>query len=191
MGEVLAIFLLFALLFTVVVLIPASGLWWLAYSLHRQQHYRSARAFQGLFVCFVGGYIYLQYSWFFPPDSTFETEFVQITGLDFPESGEILEGDESGLDPHGDYSSCAKMEVDRPNYKRLFHAISTDTSFNSTHFTADTSFVMSVEFRQVTRGVNASNYYRTFSKGVSNKNTYRFVGFLRDGRTIIFYRCSS
>lgn len=191
MGEVLAIFFLFALIFAVVVLIPASGLWWLARVLRRQQHYRSARVFQGLLMCFIGGYIYLQYSWFFPPDSTFENEFVRITGLDFPESGEIIQGAESGLDPHNDYSSCARMKVDSPNYERLLRAISADTSFNSTHFTTDTSFVGSVEFSNVTKGVKASNYFKTFSKGISNKNAYRFVGFLSDRRTIIFYQCSS
>ena len=191
MGEVLVIFCLFALLFTVVVLIPASGLWWLARLLHRQQQYWAARVFQGLLVCFIGGYIYLQYTWFFPPDSVFESAFAQITGLDFPESGEILEGAESGLDPHGDYTSCARMEADQQSYERLLRTISADTSFNSTHFSTDSSFVTSIEFQNVTKGIQAKDYFRTFSKGRVNVNAYRFVGFLRDQRTIIFYRCSS
>lgn len=164
---------------------------WLARTLRRQQHYRSARVFQGLLVCFIGSYIYLQYSWFFPPDSTFENEFVQITGLGFPESGEVLQGAESGLDPHGDYSSCARMEVDPLHYERLLDSISSDTSFSATHFATDINFVTSNEFQHVTKGIKASNYFRTFSKGFSNKNLYRFVGFMRDRRTIIFYRTSS
>jgi hypothetical protein len=140
------------------------------------------------FLLFCG---YTISTYFFPPDSHYEGAFEEIAGVSFPQSGEIIEGDESGLDPHGDYNTCVRLQVSSEDYARLLCTMDVDTSFRATNFASDTSFVSSQEYQKITQKLNNFVYYRTYSKGIAWMNAYQFVGFLPDHRTIIVYRCSS
>lgn len=170
---------------------PLLGLHWLRKWLLRRDYRRGATAVKGIAVTLLLFCGYIAYVWFFPPDSHFESKFEQIAGVPFPASGEIIVGDESGFDPHGDYSSCARLQVSGEEYDQLLRALSAASSFRTTAFALDTSFVSSQEYQNITKELPPNAYYRTFSRGVVWKDAYFFIGFLRDHRTIIAYRCSS
>ncbi|MGQ0698035.1 MAG: hypothetical protein ACT4PZ_07305 [Panacagrimonas sp.] len=55
----------------------------------------------------------------FPADLFYKNEFVQITGQEFPASGKYIFKEASYPDFHGDYMSCAVIEVSEDDFKRL------------------------------------------------------------------------
>ena len=157
----------------------------------RHRHRRAATAVPGVSAAFVLLCSYVVYAAFFPPDSQFESEFEQIAGVPFPASGDVIEGDESGLDPHGDYASCARIQVSRADYDQLLLQLDADTTFRVAEGSVTASFISSQEYQKVTKTLPPNCYYRTFSKGNTWDTTFYFVGFLQNRRTVVAYRCSS
>lgn len=182
--------IIFGLLLLGIVL-PVLTLFILRGRLLRKNHHRLATVTTGIAMAFLLFCGCVTYTFIYPPDSVFEDYFVKITGTPFPASGEIVESAESGLDPHGDYTSCAMVEVNAEEYSQLLRVIQADTSFTATDFTKDSTFVASKEYFKVTKSVHPVAYYKTFYKGSVNVNVYQFIGFLKRGRAVIIYRCST
>jgi hypothetical protein len=55
----------------------------------------------------------------YPSDSFYEGEFERVSGLSYPRSGVIRHKDSTYPDIHGDYSSCALIEVSADDYQRI------------------------------------------------------------------------
>jgi hypothetical protein len=191
MGEVLAIVLLLGLCLTIVVVLPTVGLWRLAKWLKSQKHHRAAVSIQVLLAGFALFWLALVYSFYYPFDGEFESEFVNITALPFPASGEVIRGDESGLDLHGDYTACARIQVSKEDYALVLKNMRANSTFRPTYMATDSSFVSSKEFQYATKSIRTSDYLYSFAKGQVNIDAYLFVGFLHDRRTIVIYRCST
>lgn len=157
----------------------------------QRNYFRTARLVKGVTIVFLLICGYTVYASFFPPDSHYTGVFEEVVGVPFPASGEIVAGDESGLDPHGDYISCARIQVSREEYNHLLSVLNTDSSFRATDFSTPLLFVYSQQYGIITKELPSRPYSRTFAKGVVEQDAYRFVGFLRDHRSLIIYRCSS
>ena len=84
------------------------------------------------FVCVKGGIagkviisslgifvVYQVYRAFFPSDDFYRYDFKKVTGLAFPASGKILHKYASFPDLHGDYDSCALIQVSTLDYEKL------------------------------------------------------------------------
>jgi hypothetical protein len=71
-------------------------------------------------VVIIGGlFILLVYSAFFPFDDFYKEEFVYVTGTPFPASGRIVKKYATYPDFHGDYMSCALIQVSEIDYQNL------------------------------------------------------------------------
>lgn len=169
--EVVAILLFLGLCIYVLVGLPAAGLWGLSQWLKRQNHRQAAIVIQFLLICLVVFCLSIGYSFYSPFDSELKGEFVQITGLPFPDSGEIIEGDISGFDLQGQYFSRARIEVNQQDYDLLLKSIRADTSFRA-------------EPRAI--GLQVSPLPIIFSKGSDKEGHHKSVRFLHDHRTIAF-----
>ena len=55
----------------------------------------------------------------YPRNSFYEDEFVNISGEKLPTSSKVLAGYASYPDTHGDYTSCAIIEVSNSDYQYL------------------------------------------------------------------------
>ncbi|HEY3387109.1 MAG TPA: hypothetical protein VGK46_11405, partial [Saprospiraceae bacterium] len=62
---------------------------------------------------------YFIYTSFFPPDSFYKEDFKEITGIDFPENGEITYKSATYPDQFGDYGSTSIVKVDKEFYEEL------------------------------------------------------------------------
>ncbi|TGD82754.1 hypothetical protein [Hymenobacter wooponensis] len=191
MGEVIGLLFLLGLCVAIVVLLPAAGLWWLVKWFKSQNYRWTAVVVQVLLAGFVIFWILLIYSFYFLFDGELKDEFVRITALPFPESGEIIRGDESGLDPHGNYIVCARIKVSTDDYTLILKKLRADSAFRPTHMATDSSFVSSKEFQYATQSIKPSDYVYSFARGQVNVDAYTFVGFLHDRCTIVIYRCST
>src|SRR3982751_5115802 len=74
------------------------------------------RIIVGLLGVFIWYQIYLA---FFPSDEFYIYDFKKVTGLAFPLSGKILTKSASFPDLHGDYNSCALIQVSESDYETL------------------------------------------------------------------------
>ena len=75
------------------------------------------------------GTIYFSYTAFYPTNSFYEDEFEDNTGLDFPNSGDILTKDASYPDLHGDYSATALFKIDQNDFNFILNSIQKNTKF--------------------------------------------------------------
>jgi len=64
-------------------------------------------------------FVFEMYRAIFPFDDFYQREFVRVTGLKFPASGKILKKNASYPDFHGDYESCALIQVSELDYEAL------------------------------------------------------------------------
>lgn len=186
MGEVVAIVLLIGLYAAIVVLLPAAGLWWLSQWLRRRNYARAARISQVLLLAFSIFCSIGIYSFYFPFDSEFKDEFRQLTGLPFPKSGEVVEGEMFGLDLQGDYFINAQAAVDSSDYQCILNNIRTDSAFHAVlpfSDTASASYSRSAVIRKPGRPLT-----QTFTKENAGEGRYESISLLPDQRTITFHR---
>ena len=69
-----------------------------------------------VFVCFISYQVYITLN---PPNSFYMAEYQKITKQEFPKSGKIIKKYASLPDIHGDYESCAIIELSENDYKIL------------------------------------------------------------------------
>lgn len=186
-AEVLVILAFLFLLFAVLIGLPAVGLWWFAKWLQRRQYRRSAVAMQILLVGFGLFCSSVVYSFYVPSDSEIEHEFVQLTGLPFPESGEVVDGEISGLDLGGDYFINAEIVVDKDDYERVLSSIRTNATFHTEIFITDTAYIKRVHSAATKRLARFNAL--AFSKDDESRGKYQSINFLPDQRTVTFH-CS-
>ncbi len=66
-----------------------------------------------------GAFIFLVYVAVFPFDDFYKEEFVNVTVTPFPASGKIVKKYATYPDFHGDYMSCALIQVSESDYQHL------------------------------------------------------------------------
>ncbi|RPD45391.1 hypothetical protein DNI29_18590 [Hymenobacter sediminis] len=187
----MSIVLLILFTFTLILLLPLGIAWAIYRWLHKRVSLRAARYFLVLPSTLLLLLAYFVYTAFYPTDDFYEQEYVRVTSLPVPASVRVVAKDASYPDQHGDYAACARFEVSSEEYESVLLSVSADRHFTSTNFQSDSSFIGSESFSIATKGIHPADYYRTFSKGVVQENAYQFIGFLKDHRTVIVYRCSS
>ncbi len=87
--------------------------------------------YAGLFLLVIAPVwtAYEVYTAIYPTDSFYKDEFEYNTGLNFPNSGEILTKDASYPDLHGDYSATALFKTDQNDFNLILKSIQEDTKF--------------------------------------------------------------
>jgi hypothetical protein len=73
--------------------------------------------------------IWITFRAFFPNDRFFKEEFTDITKIDFPKKGKIVSKFADYPDFHGDYSSCARIELKTEDFTVIKKLIKSDTTF--------------------------------------------------------------
>jgi len=118
--------LTFGFFFILITLIPI-GLAYLAYRWLTKKGYK--RVGLAILATITIGTIYFSYTAFYPTGSFYEDEFEDNTGLDFPNSGDILTKDASYPDQHGDYSATALFKIDQNDFNLILNSIQKNAKF--------------------------------------------------------------
>ncbi len=126
---------------------------------------------------------YFVYIAFYPPDSFYEEDFLELTGVEFPESGEILYGEASYPDIHGDYQSAFIAKVDSDFFRDLpAYLLEHGLKKQANDFD---SFELEDILGTKENTIIDAEYW------VENENaTFYYVGFLSDERTLLIRRVS-
>jgi len=126
---------------------------------------------------------YFVYTAFYPTDSFYKDDFVEVTGTEFPETGDILYKIASYPNIHGDYQSAIVVKVDTDFYKALPDKLEEKGLIRQ----ANKFDPFEIE--------DILNMYKDktidFEYWVENSNaTIYYVGFMSDKKTIIVRRAS-
>ena len=175
-------------LFYLAIAVAVAGPFVFLFALYRRWQKRSRKA--TVFLILAGlllPFSYLCYEAFYPSDSFYKEEFVTLTKLPFPVTGDIIKKSASYPDQHGDYAACARIEVSPTEYDRLLKHFANNPSYayDSTHF------IGGEEFYSVANSIGKNDYLSRFAAGDAIEGAYVFIGFLDDRKTIIVYRVSS
>jgi hypothetical protein len=133
-------------------------------------------------ILIIGTMFYLIY----PNDSFYIQDFQSNTNISFPASGVIVKKDATYPDIHGTYTSKAIIRLSTQDYKTLYQKLTADPVFradtSSFHFLGDTE-----EFFEA-KDIKMSQI-STILIGV--REAQFKIGFVNDGKTIVFERHSS
>lgn len=123
---------------------------------------------------------------FYPSNSFYVQDFESNAGLSFPPSASIIKKDATYPDIHGDYTSRAIIELSASDYISILQRLQSDSKFNADTslfpFLLETANMFNAEEIDETK-------FRTILVG--GRNAQLKVGFLKDGKTIVFERHSS
>jgi hypothetical protein len=174
------VLIFFAVLITIFIIAPLAELSFLVYRIRRR--------FLGwlevlIFCLFLVNCLlsYGVYSMIYPPDSFYENEFRNVTGLDFPPSGAVVFGDRSFPDLHGDYGSVCVIDVDRGEFDRLRQLCGNDTS---------ASFCGSTEWDAFEEYLGHKPKYSAVHMNREG-DMFTLWGILEDPQAVVVYRISS
>jgi len=81
--------------------------------------WRNGRIGKVASIALASSVAFLIYSAMVPSDSFYKKEFEKVTQLPFPASGRVLFKNATYPDLHGDYTSCALIEVSAADYEQL------------------------------------------------------------------------
>ncbi|MCK4635721.1 MAG: hypothetical protein KAT32_02560 [Candidatus Moranbacteria bacterium] len=119
---ILTLMFIFAIIFSIFALIS-----FLLYKLGKKIN-KKVGVFLALTSIIV--FCYFTYTAFFPTDSFYEDEFKSIVGLDFPNSGKIIEQSATYPDFHGDYHSNFTVKLSKNDFTELLNFIKNDEYFS-------------------------------------------------------------
>lgn len=123
--------LIFVVLLGLVILLPIASIGYVSWRLWKKG---GAWAFAGIAICV--GFSYSVYDAIYPSDSFYKDEFKRVSGMSFPESGVVTQKYSTYPDIHGDYASCALIELSTEDYnllkKRLMSNANQKKTFHST-----------------------------------------------------------
>lgn len=161
------------------VLIAILGYNWLK----RKGHKKFSFAF---LILILGSLSYIIYSAFYPNDSFYVREFESNTNIPFPASGFIINKDATYPDQHGSFTAVAVIRLSTQDYRVVYQKIRTDTVFQVDtglyHFAGGTS-----DFFE-DKGIAISKINIVL---VGLRRAQFKIGFVNDGKTIVFERHSS
>ena len=126
---------------------------------------------------------YLIYSGFYPSDEFYQEDFKEVTGLNFPERGEIIEKTADYPDHFGDYTSVSLVKVGEVFYKML------PDHLLEKGFKENDEKISSAELSEVLNAIGDREIVRELSI-LKDGGIYYYVGFLSDKESIIVKRLS-
>ncbi len=106
--------LILIVLFGLAILLPIALIGYISLRLWKKG---GAWKFAGTAICVGIGY--LIYDAIYPSDSFYEKEFERVSGMSFPRSAVITQKYSTYPDIHGDYASCALIELSTEDYNLL------------------------------------------------------------------------
>jgi hypothetical protein len=129
---------------------------------------------------------YQTYRAYFPADSFYWDEYFNITQMKKPISGKIIHKAADYPDMHGDYCSCAFIQLSEKDYSNLLDNIKKDS--NMIIGKPEWSY----EFKKVMKYLSAKEIRIGFIRPIKeNEDISLYVGFFKDGNSIIIHRSSS
>jgi hypothetical protein len=118
------------------------------------------------------------YTAIFPPE-----DFKEVTGIEFPDNGEIIYKSATYPDQFGDYGSTSIVKVDRQFYESLGGQLEkkgmTDDKEDSGPF----------DFREISKEIGTNKIEKEFSS-IADGGIFYYVGFLTDKETLVVQRQS-
>ncbi len=175
-----AVLILMAVLITIFILAPLAELSFLVFRIRR----KSFGWLEVLILCLLLVNCLLSYgvySMIYPPDSFYENEFRNVTGLDFPSSGDVVFGDASVPDLHGDYYSACLIDVDSVDYRQLSQLCDNDTS---------ATFIGSSSWHAMEKCLGHKPKFSTVHMNWED-DKFTLWGILEDRSSVVVYRGSS
>ena len=126
---------------------------------------------------------YFVYDAFYPSDSFYKQDFSEVTGLKFPENGNIKYKTATFPDHFGDYTSIMVVDIDTTSFNQLpGHLISRGFSEDSLQMDSD-------EFKDIEERLGRLDVERRFSFEEGG-GVYYYVGFMADKHSLIIQRTS-
>jgi hypothetical protein len=126
---------------------------------------------------------YFIFTAFYPTESFYKDEFKEFVGLKLSNEAKIVAKKASYPDLHGDYCSAALIVLPTNEYNMILNYIKNDKNMN------DSSEIGSDEYSYVFNKCSMKKFIYKISKKV--KDTYFFIGFFDDNKTIVIHRSSS
>lgn len=136
-------------------------------------------------ICFLFLFT-LTYMGVFPDESFYIDEFKRNTGIELPNSANIIKKDATYPDQHGAYWSGAIIELDKSDFKKLKVDISKLATFQID--TTSQKIGISQSYKVLADDILETDLDIVFYN--INEQWFK-LAFLKDGRTIIFERSSS
>jgi hypothetical protein len=137
-------------------------------------------------VLILGITFYFVFTAFYPNDDFYIENFEENTGVKFPASGTITKKEATYPDIHGSYTSRAIVELPASDYASILKTLQLKNDF-----TIDTSRFPFLQ--ETTEMFNSKQIDETTFSIIliGGKNAQMKIGFLKDGKTIVFERHSS
>lgn len=142
---------------------------------------RKDKRLKFLFLIPLGFLVYSIYASVYPPDSFYRQDFKEVTGVDFPESGQIVFKTASFPDQHGDYGSVSIIKVDREFFEKL------DKHLIAKGLTKCVKSFGSAELMIALKEIEGKTIEREFCVEYG-LGIYCYVAFLSDKETLIVYK---
>jgi hypothetical protein len=175
------IFLILLLLaFLLIIGIPA-GISYLIYRFLKKKNYDKTLRLLCLIPFLILGFIIFRAV--YPSNEFYQEDFKEVTGLDFPNSGEIIDKTASYPDHFDDYTSVSLVRVNKEFYDRLSDHLVVKG------FEENREKISSTELNEILGEIDNKEVVKEFSirKG---GGIYYYVGFLSDNESIIIKRLS-
>lgn len=123
------------------------------------------------------------YTAIYPLDNFYKQDFKEVTGIDFPDDGEIIYKTAGYPDQFGDYGSVSIIKVDKNFYERL------PDQLKEKGLTETDERTGSVEFDKAMNKIKDKRIEKEFSLEVDGR-VYYYVALLSDKESIMVYRQS-
>jgi hypothetical protein len=179
-GAVTILLAFYAFLILIFVVAPLVELFFLVRRIRRRSF---GEVGVGLLLLFLfNSFIsWCAYTAIYPPDSFYEDEFLGVSGLTFPPSGDVVFADATYPDLHGDYCSACLIDVDSTDYSLLQEKCKTDTSGG---------FCGSPSWYALVKHLGYDPEFSALQRKEEG-DTYTLWGLLKNRRSVIVYRSSS
>lgn len=176
------LFLLFELILAIIIIAVPVMITFLGYKWLAAKGYRSIAIV--LVLCVSGWIAYSVFTAIYPTDAFFFNEFREVTLRDAPSSSKVIHKTASFPDFHGDYGSASLIGLSSVDYQSLLSALSNDP-----RLTKGGEIFRSDESDRVMGKLESGEIQYRFTRNISTKeNLHLYIGFFRDGKTILVSR---
>ena len=131
---------------------------------------------------------YYIYTAFYPTDSFYKEDFKEVTGLYFPENGEIMFKTGTYPDQFGDYGSTSIVRVDNEFYERLEGQLKTK-GFSDNIAKKEDDIGAPFDSAKIEMEIGKKEIEKEFSM-TADGGIFYYVGFVSDKETLIIQRQS-
>ncbi|MFN8335604.1 MAG: hypothetical protein U0U09_10775 [Cyclobacteriaceae bacterium] len=129
---------------------------------------------------------YFIYTAFFPTESFYKEDFKEVTGVDFPENGEIIYKSATYPDQFGDYGSTSIVKVDKEFYDGLEAHLKEKGFEDNVNSEEDSG---PFDSAKISKELGSKKIEKSFSM-TADGGIFYYVGFVSDKETLIVQRQS-